>query len=151
MTPALAMLLLTAAPGAACDAAPAAEVAVRSVANAIVAADNARDLERVLGLYSKDAVLMPPGEAIVAGIAAIRPRYETLFAGFDPAIEGTIDEACVAGGVLAYVRGHNGGRLVGRGTTPSRDLDDVYLMVLARETGEWRITRLIWHRASPAR
>src|SRR5262245_14838844 len=65
---------------------------VRAVATGIVDADNRRDIERVLAYYAADAVLMPPGEAPVAGRDAIRPRYEALFAGFDPAIEPEIGE-----------------------------------------------------------
>jgi len=47
----------------------------RALATGIVDADNARDLERVLGYYAADAVLLPPGEGPVQGLAAIRPRY----------------------------------------------------------------------------
>ncbi len=49
----------------------------------IVAADNARDLERVLSYDAADAMLLPPGEPPVQGGDAIRS--------------------------LAYVRGRNGG------------------------------------------
>lgn len=127
-----------------------AEAAVRRVAEGIIAADNARDIERVLSLYAPDAVLMPPGEAPVQGRAAIRPRYEGLFAAYTPAIEGRIDELAVDG-TTAFVRGHNGGRLVPLGDALPRELDDVYLMLLRREKdGAWRISHLIWHRASPA-
>lgn len=64
----------TTVPRAACetDAAPVRQV--RAVANGIIAADNARALERVLAYYAADAVLMPPGEQPVVGRAAIRPR-----------------------------------------------------------------------------
>lgn len=55
---------------------------VLAVASGIVEADNARDLERVLGYYAADAVFMPPGEGAVAGLAAIRPRYVSLFEAF---------------------------------------------------------------------
>lgn len=125
--------------------APAVSVA-RAVATGIVEADNARDLARVLGFYAADATLIPPGEAPVSGHAAIRPRYERLFADYQPAIEARIDEAC-AGDGFAFVRGHNGGRLSPRGGSPARDLDDDYLMLLRRGAdGSWRITHLMWHR-----
>jgi hypothetical protein len=52
-------------------------------------------------------------------------------------------------GATAVVRGHNGGRLVSRGSAPARELDDVYLMLLRRDPdGAWRISHLMWHRAS---
>ena len=119
--------------------------AIRAVADGIIAADNARDIERVMGLYDADAWLMPPSEAPVRGHAAIRPRYESLFAGFNPAIEGRIDEACVSGSI-GIVRGHNGGRMISRTGAAPRLLDDVYLMTLRQEPdGRWRISHLIWH------
>ena len=121
---------------------------VRAVATGIVAADNARDLERVLGYYAADAVLMPPNGAVVLGRDAIRPRYEALFADYVPEIFVRIDEACVGDG-LAFVRGHNGGRLLDPAAKGSRELDDDFLMLLRLDpAGAWRISHLIWHRAS---
>ena len=128
-----------------CRADSTAVVAVRAVADGIIAADNAGDIGRVMDAYAADAWLMPPNAAPVKGQAAIRPRYETLFAGFRPAIEGRIDEACVSG-ATAFVRGHNGGRMVPLRDGSPRALDDVYLMLLRREAdGAWRISHLAWH------
>jgi uncharacterized protein (TIGR02246 family) len=135
--------------GLSCDAAalPARDAA--AVASGIVAADNARDLERVLSYYAADAMLLPPGEPPVQGGDAIRSRYEALFGAFDPRIEARVEEACAAEG-FAYVRGRNGGTLAPRAGGAPRRLDDVYLMLLRREPdGGWKITRLMWHAASP--
>ena len=119
---------------------------VRAVATGIVAADNQRDIERVLAYYTADAVLMPPGEPPVVGRDRIRPRYEALFASFTPEIEARVEEACVEAG-MGFVRGHNGGRLVPRGSGEARALDDTYLMLLRLEArGTWRISHLMWHR-----
>jgi ketosteroid isomerase-like protein len=128
------------------DAAAVREV--RAVATGIVAADNQRDIERVVAYYSADAVLMPPGEAPVVGRDSIRPRYEALFAAFTPEIELRVEEAC-AGAGLAFVRGHNGGRLIPRASGEVRVLDDAFVMLLRLEPGGvWRISHLIWHRQS---
>lgn len=118
---------------------------VRAVAVGIIEADNERAIERVLAFYAEDAVWMPPGEDALVGPAAFRPRYEGLFANFNPEIELRIDEACVSGS-MAFVRGHNGGRLVSRTSDEVRALNDSFLMLLRRESdGEWRISHLIWH------
>jgi ketosteroid isomerase-like protein len=85
----------------------------------------------------------------VAGRDQIRPRYEALFAAFNPEIELQIHEACV-GTDLGFVRGHNGGRLVSRASGDTRLLDDAFVMVLRRDGGVWRISHLIWHRQSEA-
>jgi uncharacterized protein (TIGR02246 family) len=122
---------------------------IRAVASGIVEADNQRDLRKVLDYYASDAVLLPPGEAPVAGRDQIRPRYEALFAAFNPEIELQIHEACV-GADLGFVRGHNGGRLVSRASGDTRLLDDAFVMVLRRDGGVWRISHLIWHRQSEA-
>lgn len=122
---------------------------VREVAEGILEADNARDLERVLGYYAPDAMLLPPGEGPVRGRDRIRPRYEALFGGFVPEIEGMIEELVVDGD-LAYVRGRNGGRMRSLDGSDERELHDAYLMVLRRATdGRWRITRLMWHPDRP--
>jgi len=123
--------------------------AINAVASGIIAADNARALERVLQYYTADAIWMPPGQAAVVGRAAIRGRYEELFASFTPQIVPTIEEACVAGD-LGFVRGHNGGQVVDRKSGAARALDDAYLMLLRRgPDGAWRISHLMWHRQSP--
>ncbi len=121
---------------------------ILAVATGIVAADNRRDIERVVAYYAADAVLMPPGEDPVVGRDRIRPRYVALFASFTPAIELRVEEACVGAG-LGFVRGRNGGRLIPRAAGEIRGLDDVFVMMLRLEPeGVWRISHLIWHRRS---
>jgi hypothetical protein len=87
-----------------------AEDDVRAVADEIIAADNARDLNAVLRLYEVDAVLLPPNEQAVVGRDAIRPRYEALFRSMAPAIISKIDEVHVAG-EWAFIRGSNAGEM----------------------------------------
>jgi len=144
----VSLLLLSAAPTpvAAQRATVSEDAAVRGVADGIIAADNARDIERVLALYTPDAVLMPPGEDPVAGRAAIRPRYETLFRTMLPAIRSELTEVQVAG-AWAFVRGRNTGKMTPvDSAAPPRPLNDVFLMILSKSAdGQWRIARLIWH------
>jgi ketosteroid isomerase-like protein/GNAT superfamily N-acetyltransferase len=128
-----------------CRLDPAVDAALRSVALGIVDADNQRDLARVLGYYAADATLLPPNDAPVSGVAAIRPRYEQLFADYAPAIEAHVDEVCGEGS-LAFVRGRNRGRLVPHGAGAVRELSDAWLMVVRRGVdGRWRISHLMWH------
>jgi ketosteroid isomerase-like protein len=124
------------------DGAPEADA--RAAAASIVEADNAAALDRILSFYSASAILLPPGSAPVGGLGRIRGRYEALLAEYAPAIETRIDRVCV-GGSVAFVEGHNSGRLVRRGGGSDRTLDDSFLMVLRRE-GEapWRIEQLAW-------
>ena len=130
-----------------CSTDNASVKAVRSVALGIVAADNARDLPKVLSFYADEALLMPPNEQPLKGVTAIRRRYESLFESYNPRIEGRIDESCV-NNRLGFVRGHNGGQLVPISGGEGRQLDDTYLMLLKRSrSGTWKITHLIWHRS----
>jgi uncharacterized protein (TIGR02246 family) len=126
-----------------------AEDDVRAVADKIIAADNARDLNAVLQLYEADAVLLPPNEQPVVGRDAIRPRYEALFRSMAPAIVGKLDEVHVAG-EWAFIRGSNSGEMQPLGgQSPPRKLNDVFLMIVRREPdGQWRIARLMWHAGS---
>ncbi len=120
---------------------------IEDVARALIAADNDRDVERVVGLYAPDAMLLPPDEPPVEGISAIRPRYEAFFRTHHPAILITIEETVVADN-LAYVRGRTGGSIRGLGGVADRSLNDVFMMILRRtEVGDWRISRLMWHSA----
>jgi uncharacterized protein (TIGR02246 family) len=122
-------------------------LAIVAVARGIIAADNAKDLTRVLTYYADRALLLPPNEEPVAGRTAIRPRYERLFSQFDPAIEGTIDEVVVAR-EWGYIRGRNRGVLRPIGGGPNRLVNDIHIMVLSRQAyGPWCISRLIWHAA----
>ena len=131
-----------------CSGDAAADSAVRAVVEGLIAADNARNIGRVLDSYAADAVLMPPNEPPLTQRAELEALYRALFDNFDPRIEGHVDEVCVDG-ALAVVRGRNGGSLAGRDGRESRRLDDVYLMVLRREGANgWLISRLIWHPAS---
>ncbi len=122
---------------------------MREVVEGIVAADNERDIGRVLEYYAADAVLLPPNEQPITDRAEIQRRYVGLFESFTPSIEAHVDEICVDE-ALAVVRGHNEGWLVAREGGRTEQLDDVYLMVLRRDAGgDWKISRLMWHPERP--
>jgi uncharacterized protein (TIGR02246 family) len=129
---------------ATCSADDPEAAQVRAAATGIVDADNARALERVLGYYAADAILLPPGDPIVHGRDRIRPVYVALFANSQPEIVTRVDEVCVSG-PMAFVRGHNGGRMRGLGGSPDRALDDDFLMILRKDGDRWQISHLIWH------
>lgn len=123
---------------------------VRAVAEGIIDADNAGDLDRVLGYYADEATLLPPNERAVSGRGAIRPRYESLFRSHHLVIESRIHEVEVSGD-LAYVRGENLGKVVSKEDGTSRPIQDAYLMLLKRSAaGAWRIWRLMWSPNAPS-
>lgn len=145
----LAALLLLAAKAAPAQEAGADSAAVRAVAEAIIRADNAADLTRVMALYSDTALLLPPGSPPVRGRSAIRPRYASLFRDFLPELESEIYEVR-ATPAFGYVVGRTHGRFRGRRGQAERPVSDDYLLVAARESdGRWRIIRLIWNPHGP--
>ena len=120
---------------------------VRSVVEGIIAADNARDLARVLSYYAEDAILLPLNDSPVVGKEKIKPRYEALFANYQPEIKVAIEEVTVTQD-WAFVRGYNTGRLLPLKAGEPRVLSDVFLMILRRTDDErWEIARLMWHLA----
>src|SRR6185436_2518230 len=130
---------------AGCASVPSDDSAgVHEAVRRIIAADNARDLDAAVACYTADAEWLPPQEPPVVGRDALRARYASMFAAFQPEITCTIDETWALGDNAA-VRGRTGGRLVAREGGTVRALDDKFLMILQRDPdGVWRILRLMW-------
>lgn len=123
--------------------------AILAVDSAFVDAWLADDTTKVLGLFSSDAVLMPPGMSPLRGLDAIRAYWwpsdgsRTRITSFKRVVEEV-----GGGGGFAFVRGAGtvGWTYTKRGGSPvtqtSRSSD---FMLYARDaTGKWRITRQIW-------
>ena len=117
------------------------------VLNAVVTADNARDLNAVMSLYADDAVLLPPDEKVVIGKDLIRPRYQSLFDEFNPELSISHDEVIIDGD-WTFIRGMTNGRMAPRNGGAARIVNDKYLMILRRQAdGSWRIARLMWSKS----
>ena len=143
--PALHRLLLLllwpagcAGPGSDDDSAP-----LRETLDAILAADNAGDIERVMACYADDPLWLPPDGGVVAGREAIRARYAAAFARQRFELSGRVAEARAAGGI-GWVRGETLGRLVPRDGAAPATVHDQYVALLVRDDGRWRIARLMW-------
>lgn len=112
--------------------------AVTQVINAYLDAYRRNDPNAIAGLYSRDAVLLPPGHDLVRGRDDIRTYWSRgMEAGF--AMDTLRIE--VAGG---------SGYVVGRYYVPPDDDDDAetgkFIIAFRRETdGVWRITADIWN------
>lgn len=151
----LGALLLALASGgcAAAGSSPSradSEHAAERTVERLITADNAGDLAGVLACYADDVVWLPPDGEVVAGKAAVRPRYERLFASYVPDVALEVTEVR-AGDALAFVRGFTRGVLrPKRGGEPTR-VNDKFLAVLHRDAGAWRISHLMWSPAAPAR
>jgi uncharacterized protein (TIGR02246 family) len=131
-------------PAADCGGVDGAAARVRDV----IAADNARDLPRVLEYYTADVVWLPPGpRQKMEGIAAIRASYETMYATYAPALTITVKDTHGSGEVIS-VEGRTGGRLHPLAGGADTVVNDEYIAVLRCESGSWRISKMAW---SPAK
>jgi len=146
-----AALLLLAAPTVAQQPAtrgPGEDVdALRERGRAWVEAARTEDAAALSGLYTQDAVFLPPGQAEVVGRDEIRSLFAAQFERFDASYDFEIREIVVSGD-WAFRRGvYTVHATLDDGTT--RTVRDKFLDVWRRgEDGRWRIARDIWNRAA---
>jgi ketosteroid isomerase-like protein len=105
---------------------------------------NAGEPDRIIALYSEDAIVMPPDAPSVTGDAALRSfladeMAEAKKGGITIVLTG--DDEADTSGDLGWHRGTfkvvgEGGASLGTGK---------YLEIWERQQGKWRITRDIWN------
>jgi len=120
------------------------EIAIRQTIKSIIAADNSRDLEGAMSLYTNDAILLPPGSPPISGQSAIRERYRGLFAKAVPKLDQRIEEVAVRED-WAFVRGTTSGLFPSSPNEPAHAINHKFVMILRRERQRWRISRLMWN------
>lgn len=115
----------------------------------IIAADNARDLDRVMTYYTTDVVWAPPApRPEMRGFGAIRESYVRMYGEFSPQLEASVETA-IASDERAVVTGRTRGALVPRAAdAPATQVNDNYEAILRCERGHWRVARLSWRPAS---
>jgi ketosteroid isomerase-like protein len=118
------------------------EARAAGILRELIAADNARSIDRALAAYDPEAVWWPPGEPPVAGLQAIRSRYEKLFAN-EPRLSIEISGVCRSDD-LAIVQGRTDGRILAARKGEDRVAEGPFFAVLHRKGGRWRITDLVW-------
>lgn len=126
---------------------PAEREALRAAAAAYHAAAEARDTSGLAGLYSDAAVVLPPGEAAAAGMAAVR-EFVTEFAatpGFAVSVDDTDMTVDVgAGGDMGYTLANVKVSVTGTDGAPvEQSFRDFHLW--EKQDGEWRLAVDIWN------
>jgi len=112
----------------------------------IIQADNKGDLEKVMALYDKDAVLMPAGEENITGQAAIRENYKTIFETRDLQLHPRINEL-IETGDYAVIRGTITGKASSKTDSTETIVNDKFLMALKKDRkSNWKIHHLMWSR-----
>jgi uncharacterized protein (TIGR02246 family) len=135
--------------GQTASASAADEAAIRASADAWNDAYNAADVDKIVALYTEDAVMMPPDAPTAASPAAMREFLTKDIAGAKAAGVKVKDDGGTVG-VLADVAWHAGnfsasdaaGKTVATGK---------YLELWRKKDGKWRMFRDIWNNdAAPA-
>jgi ketosteroid isomerase-like protein len=146
----LGVLLSISATAFAADAASDPKAAFNAGTAEWAAAYTAGEPDRIVALYSEDAIVMPPDAPSVTGDAALRSFLAddiatTKKAGLTLVING--DDEADTSGDLGWHRGtfkvvNAGGGSMGTGK---------FLEIWQRQQGKWRITHDIWNNdAAPA-
>jgi ketosteroid isomerase-like protein len=140
----LGVLLSISATAFAADAASDPKAAFNAGTAEWAAAYNAGEPDRIVALYSEDAIVMPPDAPSVTGDAALRSfladeMAEAKKGGITIVLTG--DDEADTSGDLGWHRGTfkvvgEGGASLGTGK---------YLEIWERQQGKWRITRDIWN------
>lgn len=145
---ALAACAPSAPTGQTSPAAAADEAAIRAGADAWNAAYNVGDVDKIVALYTDDAVLMPPDAAAASGTAAIREFLSKDIAGARAAGISTKDDGGTVG-LTADLAWH-AGRFSAADASGKTISTGKYVELWRKKDGTWRMFRDIWNNDAPA-
>lgn len=107
---------------------------------------NAADAEKVLSLFTSDAVLLPSGAPTAAGTEQLKGNYQYVFDNFGFALEETIGEVVVEGN-YAFVRSTSKGSLLIKANQQKLEDNFRELFVLQKVNGDWKIAQYIYNQS----
>jgi len=117
------------------------DVAIRTLTDEWLAAEQARDIDRLLEQVTEDAVFLMPGGRAVSGKAAIRNLFEAFFASFVSEHTVTIREVQVHGD-WAFTWGEEVTVLRPVSGGPATQMQGFGCSILRRgPDGRWRFAR----------
>ena len=111
--------------------------------NDIMQADSASDIDKVVSLYADDAILIPSDRDDIVGIHAIRENYRNIFSNSTLQLKATTNEI-IESGDLTIIRGNTTGNIISKKDSSSVAVNDKFLMMLKKQSGKWKIYRLMW-------
>ena len=125
--------------------------AIRSIENQWTVALQNKDIDKILSIYSDDAVVMKPDKAIYVGAKAIREQVESDWADTTliwSSTTTTIDLVEVsASGDLAYARGINRTKM--KTQTGFDEISDKWIDIYKKINGQWKCVTGIWNSNKP--
>ena len=109
----------------------------------IMQADSTGDLEKVISLYTEDAILIPAASADIIGKNAIREHYRNIFAGSKLLLQSSTNEI-IESSDWTIIRGNTTGNLISKTDSTAAPVNDKYLMIMKKQSKKWKIYRLMW-------
>jgi uncharacterized protein (TIGR02246 family) len=100
---------------------------------------------KVVALYTKDAVLMPPGAPTAVGQEQVKATYEYVFKAIKLDINFTIDDIAVNGN-QAVVRSTSKGTALVNANGQSAPEENRELFVFQKVGGQWKIARYMYNK-----
>ena len=111
--------------------------AIRQASTALESSFNAKDVDKILALYTDNAVFMPPNKPLLRGRGSLKGFYDGLLTGGSKDLKLTVSD--VAGhGPLAY---ESGSYSMVNGTVPDRGK---FLFIFRNMAGTWKIEYTSW-------
>ena len=111
--------------------------AMRQASSTLETAFNAKDIDKLLTLYTENSVFMPPNKPLLRGRGSLKGFYDGLLAGGSKDLKITVGD--VAGhGPLAY---ESGSYTMVNGTVPDRGK---FLFIFRNMAGNWKIEYTSW-------
>ncbi|WP_347900731.1 SgcJ/EcaC family oxidoreductase [Pseudomonas purpurea] len=125
--------------------------AITEQLNRYQAALNTCDLERVMSMYTDDAVFMPQNSLPAVGRSAVQAAYRRVFDTIKLDVRFTIDEIRLLSPDWAFARTRSNGTVTMLNSNqPARPEGNQEMFVLHREAdGQWRFARYIFSTTQP--
>ena len=123
--------------------------AIRAIISDFMSTYNAADVDAFSGLFTEDAIRMPPNAPAIVGRQRIRENMITTFATFDGEVTVNQEEVRFSGD-FAITRGTWALTLTPKsGGEAQSDVGKWLTMIERQEDGSWKIARNIWNSDRP--
>lgn len=110
---------------------------------------NDSDLEAAVGIFSPDAVFMPPGGPAQRGIDAIRAYYQNIILQNPLQLEFTIADVEIVGELAWVTAGINGSLTTPDGTENPVAVNGLFVFRRDPTVGRWRVVAYMFTPAVP--
>lgn len=112
---------------------------------------NAADVDAIIALYAEDAVFMAQHRSPSVGRAQIEAAYREILGAIRLDITFEIDEVVVVSPTVAYARTRSAGTttILANSAQVSEGNQELFVLVRADDTAEWRIGRYIFSTTQP--